>query len=68
MTSELTKGEMEVGVFLRFLEASHLPIDRNSVEKRSPPEPDILCTHQSEGAVAFELVELCDSRLATSIA
>ncbi len=68
MTSELTKGEMEVAVFLRFLEASHLPIDRNSVEKRSPPEPDILYTHQSEGAVAFELVELCDSRLATSIA
>lgn len=68
MASELAKGETEVAVFLRFLEASHLPIDRTSVEKRSPPEPDILCTHQSEGAVAFELVEMCDSRLASSIA
>ena len=68
MASELAKGIMEVAVFLRFLEASHLPIYRNSVEKRFPPEPDILCTHQSEGAVAFELVEMCDSRLASSIA
>lgn len=59
---------MEVAVFLRFLEASRLPIDRNSIEKRSPPEPDILCAHQSEGAVAFELVEMCDSRVASSIA
>jgi hypothetical protein len=68
MASELVKGETEVAVFLRFLEASHLPIYRNSVEKRFPPEPDILCTHQSEGAVAFELVEMCDSRLTSSIA
>jgi hypothetical protein len=68
MASELAKGEAEVAVFLRFLEASRLPIDRNSIEKRSPPEPDILCTHQSEGAVVFELVEMCDSRLARSIA
>jgi hypothetical protein len=68
MASELAKGEMEVAVFLRFLEASHLPIDRNSVEKRSPPEPDILCTHQPGGTVAFELVEMCDSRVASSIA
>jgi len=68
MASELVKGETEVAVFLRFLEASHLPIYRKSVEKRFPPEPDILCTHQSEGAVAFELVEMCDSRLASSIA
>jgi hypothetical protein len=68
MASELAKGETEVAVFLRFLEASRLPIDRTSVEKRSPPEPDILCTHQSEGAVAFELVEMCDPRLASSIA
>ncbi len=68
MASEHMKGERELSVFLRFLEASHLPIDRDSVEKRSPPEPDIRCEHQSEGAVAFELVELCDPNLAKSIA
>ena len=45
-----------------------MSIDRNSVEKRSPPEPDILCTLQSEGTVAFELVEMCDPQLAKSIA
>ena len=68
MTSEHVKGEREMTVFLRFLEASKLPIDRNSVEKRFPPEPDIHCRHTSEGSVAFELVELCDPNLAKSIA
>jgi hypothetical protein len=68
MASELAKGKIEVAVFLRFLDASHSPLDRNSVEKRSPPEPDILCTHHSEGAVAFELVEMCDPQLARSLA
>ena len=68
MTSEHTKGEHEMTVFRRFLEASQLPIDPNSVEKRSPPEPDIHCRHMSEGAVAFELVELCDPNFAKSIA
>lgn len=68
MASEHVKGITEVAVFLRFLEASQLPIDWDSVEKRSPPEPDILCMHQSEGAVAFELVEMCDSQFARSIA
>lgn len=68
MTSEHTKGETEIAVFMRFLAASQLPIDRNSVEKRSPPEPDILCTHKSEGPIAFELVEMCDPKLAQSIA
>lgn len=68
MASEHAKGEEEVAVFMRFLAASQLPIDRKSVEKRFPPKPDILCMHQSEGAVAFELVEMCDPRLARSIA
>lgn len=68
MTSEHEKGEHEIAVFLRFLEASQLPIDPNSVEKRSPPEPDIRCRHRSEGNIAFELVELCDPNLAKSIA
>lgn len=68
MGSEKEKGEEEVAIFLRFLEASDLPIDRSSIEKRPPPEPDILCAHQTEGEIAFELVELCDPRMAKSIA
>jgi len=68
MASEQAKGQTEVDVFLRFLELSQLKIDPDSIEKRSPPEPDILCTHQPEGQVAFELVEMCDRLLAKSIA
>lgn len=68
MVSEHAKGKIEVAVFMRFLEASQLPIDPASVEKRSPPEPDILCRHQPEGVIGFELVEMCDPRLARSIA
>ena len=68
MSSEYAKGEHEKAIFLRFLEASQLPIFRDSVEKRAPPEPDIHCRHESEGALAFELVELCDPNLAKSIA
>ena len=38
--------------------------DLATAEKRTPPEPDILCTHRTEGSVAFELVEICDPNLA----
>lgn len=31
------------------------------VEKREPPEPDILCHFSDEGPIAFELVELADT-------
>ena len=68
MASEHIKGKIEINIFLRFLAVSQLPISAASVEKRSPPAPDILCRHQSEGQIAFELVEMCDSNLARSIA
>lgn len=68
MRSEGEKGSDEVCVFERFLSFSGLPIPLSSVEKRLPPEPDLLCTHDVDGRVAFELVELCDSNLARAIA
>ncbi len=68
MASEHDKGEVEIEVFRRFLELSGLPIDSSSIEKRLPPEPDILCRHDTEGIVAFELVEMCDRNLAKFIA
>jgi hypothetical protein len=68
MASELEKGKREVAVFERFLAISHLPIDPSSIQKCAPPQPDILCRHLTEGDIAFELVELCDSNLAKSIA
>mgnify|MGYP000564922388 CR=1 FL=1 len=43
-------------------------IEKSSVEKRNPPEPDILCKQKLGGEIAYELVEMCDSRLAKSIA
>jgi len=64
VSSEHHKGRLELEVFGRFLELSGLPIDPTSVEKRLPPEPDILCRHETEGIVAFELVEMCDRNLA----
>lgn len=68
MASEHDKGEIETEVFRRFLGFSGLPIDPSSIEKRLPPEPDILCRHDTEGMVAFELVEMCDRNLAKFIA
>jgi len=68
MASEHDKGEIEVEIFRRFLVQSDLPINPSSIEKRLPPEPDILCRHNSEGELAFELVEICDQKLAKFIA
>ena len=67
MASEEEKAKLEIDFFLRFLVASELPYDANSANKRNPPEPDILCVHATEGPVAFELMEICDSNLAESI-
>lgn len=67
MRSEADKFEIEREVFLRFIEIAELPIDAASIEKRLPPEPDLRCIHQAEGEVAFELVEMCDPRVAQAI-
>ena len=68
MASEYEKGEIEVDVFRRFVQLSDLPIDIASIEKRLPPEPDLLCLHKVDGCIAFELVEICDSNLAKFMA
>lgn len=67
MRTEHTKGTRETEIFSRFISASKLPIDLNTIEKREPPEPDILCTFLDEGPIAFELVEICDPNLAKLI-
>jgi hypothetical protein len=64
MRSEDTKGIRELEIFQDFVKRSALRIDPDSVEKRKPPEPDILCKCFDEGIIAFELVELCDPTLA----
>jgi len=64
MSNETDKAKRELVVFTEFVRVSGIPIDLDTVEKRWPPEPDLLCLHQTEGEVAFELVELCDPNLA----
>lgn len=67
MRTDEEKGEIELLFFRRFARLSGLPLDAANAEKRRPPEPDILCKHEGEGLVAFELVEICDPRLAQMI-
>lgn len=52
----------EVEIFRAFASTCGLPVLPESVEKRDPPEPDILCHIDGEGHVAFEMVELIDER------
>jgi hypothetical protein len=67
MSSEADKAQVEFRVFAEFIALARLPIRMESVKKRLPPEPDLLCCHEREGKVAFELVELCDSNLARAL-
>ena len=57
-------GLREQKIFLDFAKACRLVIQLDSIEKREPPEPDILCQMDQEEAVAFEMVELIDQGLA----
>ncbi len=36
-----------------------MPVASDSIQKRDPPEPDILCRLDDGNYVAFELVEIC---------
>lgn len=60
------QSQIELSVFKNFVSASGLPILAKSIEKRDPPEPDILCEIVGDGLVAFELVELLESDFAES--
>src|SRR5690349_11449782 len=65
MSSEKSKGlDTEIPIFLDFVRAANLSIDKASVQKRHPPEPDIKCQYSSGECVAFELVEICDKNMA----
>lgn len=50
----------ELEAFNIFLDVSGQPIDRSSVQPKSPPAPDIECRYSNGQSVAFELVELLD--------
>ncbi|HTD05992.1 hypothetical protein [Undibacterium sp.] len=60
---------VELTMFRDFAQRTGLPVVDTTIEKRcGDSEPDILCTLDGEGKVAFELVEICDPMLAANIA
>jgi hypothetical protein len=61
------KDQRERQVFLAFAAAASLPMDPISVVSRDPPEPDIRCTVDGVGPLAFELVEIVDPALASGL-
>jgi hypothetical protein len=65
--SELSQTNSELAIFRRFLEATQLPVLTSSLQKRQPPEPDILCEIIDSGFVAFELVEVVDEGFASMV-
>jgi hypothetical protein len=65
--TEAHKGMEEVEALRRFIARSGAALDPSTIEKRAPPEPDLLC-RGAEGPVAFELANLCDPEIAKVIA
>jgi len=59
-----SQARREIRVFKKFAPNFPLPIVMNSIEKRKPPEPDILCCLEDGTKIAFELVEIIDEGLA----
>ena len=57
----------ELEIFSLFVEACPLAIRSDSIEKRQPCEPDILC-ETSEGSVAFEMGQSIDEGFARQVA
>lgn len=64
MTQDDPQSFKELIIFSHFSKVCGLPIRPASIEKRKPPEPDILCEIEGEGSVAFEMVELIDEDFA----
>ena len=50
----------EIRIFREFAAVCPLGIELDSIEKRNPPEADVLCRIADGSALAFEMVELVD--------
>jgi|SRR6516165_6562975 hypothetical protein len=59
--------EKELRAFKAFAGTVDLGIVMNSIQKRDPPEPDILCRLENGSHVAFELVEILNPRNAAFV-
>ena len=66
MSDDEKKAARERKVFEDFISRSGLPIDRQSIRKCDPPEPDILCKVSGE-YVGFELAEVCSQEIPRAI-
>ena len=66
MSDDEKKAARERKVFEDFISRSGLPIDRQSIRKCDPPEPDIRCKMSGE-YVAFELAEVCSQEIPRAI-
>ena len=66
MSDDEKKAARELQVFEDFISRCGLPIDRQSIKKCYPPEPDILCKVSGE-YVAFELAEVCSPEIPRAI-
>lgn len=62
MVDRHAKGELTV--FRSFMSACPLAIIPNSIRKRQPPEPDILCEIDGGDLLAFEITEIVDPGVA----
>lgn len=67
MSSEADKAEIEIKVFMEFVNKIGLPVEADSIKKHgNESEPDIFCTVNKEH-IFFELVEICASDLAENL-
>ena len=57
-----SQSEDEIRAFRHFLQKADINIDPDSIVKRQPPEPDILCRLADGSRLAFELVELVNRK------
>ncbi len=60
------QADRELEVVERFLVARGMPRDALSIEKRQPPEPDVLVRHSDGSCVALELVEVLEQNYANN--
>jgi hypothetical protein len=55
----MSRDEEEIRTFRQFVAEAGMAVLPASIEKRSPPEPDILCQLADGTHIAFELTEVC---------
>lgn len=69
MGTEQQKSEIELAVFSEFVNKAKIAVNPKSISKPgTESEPDIFCTFLSGEEVAYELVEICSTNIAATLA